>query len=406
MSYQAQIDFVRDLFNRMQVHSFVSNAEGFSQSPDSDSGLRALVFDIDNYTSISGIAIEQTRANTMYRYSDEYDCNYFFFRLPEENLYCSFGPYLLSEPDEDRIIRKLHALDIPEERTAIVLRFYRTLPVITDEEYLLTILAALADHIWGENQHQTEYIEYVIPDQREPFAYVKQKEYGREESARSLALLEQIYKEENLMMDAVREGQYHKFSGVTAFQIGNNIERRSQDSLRNRKNYLVILKTLLRKAAEYGNVHPYHIDREASLYARKIEECRTIRDCDRLQNVMIKDFCQLVKNYSLNHYSPLVGRAVTIIAFDLTADLRLKTLAEMLNVHPSYLSAQFHKECGCTLTEYVNKKRIELAVSQLESSDKQIQTIATLCGIPDTNYFIKLFKRHTGLTPSQYRSQL
>ena len=88
----------------------------------------------------------------------------------------------------------------------------------------------------------------------------------------------------------------------------------------------------------------------------------------------------------------------------LSADLSLTAMANMLQINASYLSALFKKETGVTLTEYVNKKRIDDAILLLNSSDAQIQTIAQHCGITDVNYFTKLFKKQVGKTPKEYRA--
>ena len=180
-------------------------------------------------------------------------------------------------------------------------------------------------------------------------------------------------------------------------------EERLADSVRNRKNYLIILNTLLRKAAEFGEVHPIHIHRLSSEFAQKIENLYTIGDSLELQKDMIRKYCLLVKEHSLKKYSPLVGRVITLISYDLTADLSLKHISSLMNVNASYLSATFKKECGETLTEYVHRKRMEAAAFMLAHSDKQIQTIAEECGILDVNYFIKLFKKQYDITPTQYR---
>ena len=95
-----------------------------------------------------------------------------------------------------------------------------------------------------------------------------------------------------------------------------------------------------------------------------------------------------------------------MISYDLTADLSLNNIAGQLGVNPTYLSALFRKECDCTLTEYVNRKRVEQAASLLSKTDKLVNTISYECGIQDTNYFIKLFKKYTGFTPTQYREQV
>ena len=118
---------------------------------------------------------------------------------------------------------------------------------------------------------------------------------------------------------------------------------------------------------------------------------------------MIRDYCMLVRKYSLKKYSYYVGRAITLVHYDLTADLSLKSICAQLNVNPSYFSTLFRKEYGCTLTEYVNRQRIDRALLYLKNSNRMVQDIAAECGFSDPNYFIRLFKRQTGMTPNQYR---
>ena len=98
---------------------------------------------------------------------------------------------------------------------------------------------------------------------------------------------------------------------------------------------------------------------------------------------MVKEYCLLVKKHCSNNYSLPIQRVITYIDTDLTADLSLKALSDSLNINSSYLSTLFKKETGMTLTNYVNKKRIEHAVYLLSSTDMQIQNIAQYCGIPD-----------------------
>lgn len=103
---------------------------------------------------------------------------------------------------------------------------------------------------------------------------------------------------------------------------------------------------------------------------------------------------------------PFLQKAVTYMDADLTADLSLNALAQYLNVNASYLSNLFKKEAGQTLTEYVNRKRIKHGLLLLNSTTMQIQTIAQYCGIPDVNYFTKLFKKYVGKTPKEYRKSI
>ena len=173
------------------------------------------------------------------------------------------------------------------------------------------------------------------------------------------------------------------------------MENRADTLLRDYKNYSIILNTLLRKGAEVGLVHPIHIDKLSSYFGRKIETITSFEQGKALFAEMIRKYCFLVKNHSLKAYSLLVQKVITRIDTDLTMDHSLKTYAELLNVHPSYLSSLFRKETGVTLTEYVNQKRVEHGVFLLNTTNMQIQTIAQQCGFSDINYFTRIFKKFT-----------
>lgn len=272
---------------------------------------------------------------------------------------------------------------------------------------MFSIIDTLGSFIFGgENNFNIEHVSYEIPDKRRP-VYVSGifDTVEEDNNALTLEIIEQTYANEQRLIEAVSKGKLHKVDMIVSSILNQGTEERLTDSVRNRKNYLIILNTLLRKAAEFGEVHPFHIHRLSSEFAKKIESLYTIAASLDLQKDMVRKYCLLVKEHSLKKYSHLIGRVITLIAYDLTADLSLKHISSLMNVNASYLSATFKKECGETLTEYVNRKRMEAAVFMLSHSDKQIQTIAEECGILDVNYFIKLFKKRYGITPTQYKER-
>ena len=221
-----------------------------------------------------------------------------------------------------------------------------------------------------------------------------------------MKIMEERYNIENQLIQAVSQGQTHKAEMFLNSLATIHFEQRTSDPIRNRKNYLIILNTLLRKAAEAGAVHPLHIDSLSSKFARKIELITSENAANSLQQEMAHKYCLVVKNHSMKGYSLLIRKVLTRIDSDLTADLGLKKQAELLNVNPSYLSTLFKKETGSTLTEYVNRKRIEHGIFLLNSTTMQIQTIAQYCGMPDVNYFTKTFKKLIGKTPKEYRDSI
>lgn len=219
--------------------------------------------------------------------------------------------------------------------------------------------------------------------------------------------LERRYSFENDMIRAVSQGNYKKLSKLLTAQVFvSEIEERTSDTLRNLKNYMIIFNTLMRKGAEVGNVHPFYIHGVSSDFARRIEQSKSTEEIMKLWDEMLYSYCRLVKTHTAKGYSPLVQNVIMQVDADLSADLTLKTMAEKFNINASYLSSLFKKDTGMTLTEYVCKKRVERAKYYLETTSHQIQQISHDCGILDVNYFTKIFKKHTGITPKQYRENI
>lgn len=406
MEYHAQLSFLRKLLKDMNISSCVLERPEVSIPPEIDLYLRAELFGLNNYADFLENSISQASRKTLYRFYDEYDCNYIFLRLPEPDTYFFIGPYLLALPSEQRIAHKADFLSLPPEQADWMHLYYASLPLIEDENLLLSMANTFASHLWGNSeQYVMEYVDYAIPDRFAPIPVSITPEPA-DISLPDLSALEANYASENKLMEAVSKGKLHLVTAAASTVFNNGAQQRLNDSLRDRKNYLVILKTLLRKAAEYGGVHPIHLHRLSSYYAGLIENVRTIKQSLSLQENMIREFCQLVKRHSLSKYSYYVKQTITLIQYDLAADLKLKNIAEKLNVNNSYLSNLFHKEVGCTLTEYINKQRIERSVHLLQLTSKPVQEVAAECGFQDVNYFIKLFKKQTGFTPARYREHM
>lgn len=81
-------------------------------------------------------------------------------------------------------------------------------------------------------------------------------------------------------------------------------------------------------------------------------------------------------------------------------------MAEKLSVNASYLSGQFKRETGETLTNYVNRKRIQKSLFFLATTNLPIQEVAARVGIYDENYFSRIFKKFQLMTPREYRSAM
>lgn len=394
------ITFATEILKKLGIQSHIVDETDFRKI---DLGLRGLLFKNDDYTTFLNHTLKEINDKIVYRYMDEYRCCYIVMKLCEKNKYFFIGPYLTSFPDDNFIETKIPANKSSEEAVKLVEKFYMSLPLTDDDAPLIAIASAVGKTLWGaESNFSFEYADEIFFDQIDP-TNIPEKYSNLSGSSFHLNLLETTYKREKELMETVSSG---KTSDINYGSFSNVFSKNFTDSLRQRKNNLISLNTLLKKAAEQGGVHPLHIDKLFSLFSGKAEEIHSVQESIRLQNKMIKDYCFLVKKHYLSEYSSLIGKVITLIDYDISANLTLKSISEQLFVNPSYLSGVFSREMGITLTEYVHHQRLERAVMLLHKTDMQIQDIASDTGFSDANYFIRVFKKRYGITPAEYKKNI
>ncbi|MEM8888806.1 MAG: AraC family transcriptional regulator [Bacteroidota bacterium] len=90
----------------------------------------------------------------------------------------------------------------------------------------------------------------------------------------------------------------------------------------------------------------------------------------------------------------------------LEVDLSLAQLAKQLDMHPNTLSQLINTYSGGNFFDFVNSYRVEEIKKELASSQEHIMIIAYNNGFKSKSSFNDVFKRKTGLTPSQYRKKM
>jgi AraC family transcriptional regulator len=83
----------------------------------------------------------------------------------------------------------------------------------------------------------------------------------------------------------------------------------------------------------------------------------------------------------------------------------LAGLASRVGVHPVHLARTFRARFGCTIGDYVRKRKIDSARQLLAETDHSIARIAIETGFADQAHLTRLFRRATGTTPAAFRRQ-
>ena len=96
-----------------------------------------------------------------------------------------------------------------------------------------------------------------------------------------------------------------------------------------------------------------------------------------------------INQYVIEHYKENIGR---------------NEIASHFFLAPEYLSKMYKKETGKSLTDFIAEYRIEQAKILLERGER-ISNVAEAVGIDNFTYFSTIFKKYTGMTPSQYKKK-
>ncbi len=99
-------------------------------------------------------------------------------------------------------------------------------------------------------------------------------------------------------------------------------------------------------------------------------------------------------------------RVIDFIDKNFTHDISREGLAAAVDMSPSYMGTQFKTYKGITISGYINKRRIDEAISLLQQGSMKIIDIAFSVGFENIVNFNRVFKKITGKTPSEYRKNL
>lgn len=374
----------------INIHVFQKPYENMDEF---DNGLRKQLYMNYDYTEVER-KLRSLKSSHLYLINDVFGVCYVAITgrdKEDDATYIMAGPYLKREsiPDMDNIISR-NKLEL--YHTSMLQEYYNSLPITQDIE---TTVYTFFEYFVKEIPLKMDYMELEFGE-----IYKELEIRIEDEDKLTMGLIEDRYRNEDELLEAVECGDQTK-AILLMNEIGKyRIEARSRDSFREKQNMTLTLNVLFRKSVQHARVHPAHIDEVSAAFARRIDISTTETELSKLILEMIKRYCRLVQSYSLKNYSAIVAAVINYVEFNIKEPLGLGYLAEKLSVNASYLSGQFKRETGETLTNYVNRKRIQKSLFFLATTNLPIQEVAARVGIYDENYFSRIFKKFQLMTPS------
>lgn len=170
------------------------------------------------------------------------------------------------------------------------------------------------------------------------------------------------------------------------------------------KNVAIELVILIQNSLKNDNIKVENFIHSMNLYSG-ISKCETILE---IFNMIRDSIVQISRFINLNINSnnrAVVDRIIRYIESNYSQDLSLNDIGQVVYMNPKYVCQLIRKETGETFTDILARVRIEKAKEMMKDIRYKIYEIAGLVGINDSRYFSQIFKKITGLSPSEYRSK-
>jgi AraC family transcriptional regulator len=141
---------------------------------------------------------------------------------------------------------------------------------------------------------------------------------------------------------------------------------------------------------------------------------REFRNADQDSPLAIESLCWEILVASLDNRDQAAGvgrprwlvEARDLLDAGIREPLTLKGIAREAGVHPVHFAATFRRFYGCSVGEYLRRRRLRYARRKLAVLELPLAQIAIDAGFADQSHLTRTFKRFTGMTPGRYRTFL
>lgn len=338
----------------------------------------------------------QSGHDLCYTYSPEYlFCG--LVRISNSSKYLILGPVLPSECTHKQVQSILTRIHQPLNRSQNLMSWLRMIPTYDIQRFQASL--KLLDFSLNEReQGEPIYVPFqeydsVLPIYHSEPYFIDHYDDSLEKEITSCIEFGKVSKLEKILIDLTK-------------QSSDGVPKVTPSVIRSFKTIFIFSTAISSRAAIKGGLDYDTAMTITNSYITKIENLNNYTDIFLFLKQMFLDFARRVaKIRSLPSSSQLVSKITKDINAHLYEKITPTLIAEHLNMNCTYLCTHFKKETGKTITEYIHEAKIEESKRLLATTEIPILQISTQLGFSSQNYFQTVFKKITGMTPTQYRNK-
>ena len=216
------------------------------------------------------------------------------------------------------------------------------------------------------------------------------------------------YRIENRLLAAIRSGQTGDALRIfDRHMSAANLPRSGAVLYRNPQVSYSILRTLLRKAAEEGGLSVVTIDTITQRHAQLSAAANSAAQQYKYARDLARDLTDAVHKTQLQSQdcAPETRAILEYLHLHYAENVRIEDLTALTGYSRSHISTVFKRDKGRSILSWLAMLRCHKAQELLENTDASVSDIAATAGYDDANYFVKVYKKEFGETPSETRAK-
>ena len=318
-------------------------------------------------------------------------------RLQNTNRIFVFGPAMAYEPTRGQTQKLLLEMRQPEKRTDELLHWLRLFPRY-DVRQFCSSLQFLDSLMNGPCDREAVYVPYdssvkILPPIEIDTAFIDHVNDLLEKELDS----------------CVEFGNTERLNALfdEMYSHPGTVPPVASDSLRSYKNIFIFAVGVVSRAALRGGLDYDIMNAITTFYIQQAEKLEGYQSISAMFRQMFTDFSERTKrSRTLSSSSPVIKRMDKIILSHMEEKISPTIISKHLGMNCSYLCRLFRQETGQTISEHVNKLKVEEGKRLLKTTELSIAQIAVRLGFSSQNYFHTIFRRICGMSPGEYRKSL